>query len=278
MVVKLANGQVVSFVGIGNEGKHGKGLVDENGVEWFRNPAADVSQWNKNLVGYTNSETGCNARLTMAEYNRALDGVHALNTPVCLEEMRRYTRNLQQPLRQIVDNWPDQKLREILMDAEDNNQNPGLVLERRAELQWEREHPSEKLTEDTGGYTGAHGAPRTARSTPRPRKQEGSITVALEEGSVLLTPKQLEFMERLSECPGWDKSGTSGEYIAGEYAAELADTMNPMSVGAIVTTLREKHLIVTRKKNIGAIKCCLFKLTDAGVTVYNFLARKGETA
>jgi hypothetical protein len=272
MVVKLANGQMVSFVGIGNEGKHGKGLIDENGVEWFRNPAVDVNQWNKNLVGYTNSETGCNARLTTYEYNRVLDGVHAMNKPTCLEELRRYTKRLHQSLRPIVDNWPDQKLREILIDAEENNQHPGLVLERHAQMQWRKEHPSEEATEDTGRYTGAHGAPKTGKSTPRPRKQEGSVTVTVGEASVLLTPKQLEFMERLSECPGWDKTGVTGEYIASEYAAELSDSMNSMSVGAVVTTLREKNMISTEKRRMGAIKCCVFKLTETGVEVYKYLA------
>ena len=93
--------------------------------------------------------------------------------------------------------------------------------------------------------------------------------------SIILTPKQLEFMERLSEHPEWKKLGINGKYVASEYAEELSDTMNPMSVGAVITTLREKGILITERTRIGGVKCCMFQLTDTGIQIYNKLVVEG---
>ena len=204
-----------------------------------------------------------------------------MRSPTTLDEMRDYIDRCPEYVQEIVNGWPDQKLREILIEAEEHGSNPGWLLERMAdkesEKQREPEPEPENPMEATGRPTEAHRAPRTARSTPRRRKQEGSVSVAFGEASVLLTPKQLEFLERLSECPDWETKGVNGEYTASEYAQELSDTMNPMSVGAVLTTLREKSLLQTEKRRVGAIKCCVFKLTNLGVRVYNKLAGKEAT-
>lgn len=266
MILKASSGLPVSFTD-----ENGKSIFDKTGQEWARHPSGDQPE---GLVCYMNTKTFARVMLTREDLKRVIAGPNAMRTPTTLDEMRDYIDRCPKYVQDVANNWPDQKLREILIEAEEHGSNPGWLLEKTAGKESEKQREPEHPTEDTGGATEAHRAPRTARSTPRPRKQEGSVSVALGETSVLLTPKQLEFMERLSECPGWDESGPAGEYTASEYAQELSDTMNPMSIGAVLTTLREKCLLQTEKRRVGAIKCCVFKLTDLGVQVYDKLASK----
>lgn len=270
MILKASNGLPVSFTDTDK-----KSLFDKTGQEWARHPSGDQPE---GLVCYMNTETFAQVLLTREDLKRVIAGPNAMRTPTTLDEMRDYIERCPKYVQEIANGWPDQKLREILIEAEDHGSNPGWLLERMADKEYEKQHEPEPETENpteaTGRATEAHRAPRTARSTPRPRKQEGSLSVAFGEASVLLTPKQLEFMERLSECPEWESKGPAGEYVAADYAQELSDTMNPMSMGAVLTTLREKELLQTEKRRVGAIKCCVFKLTDLGVQVYNKLANK----
>jgi hypothetical protein len=271
MVVFTTAGSPVSLVD-----SNKKSLFDNDGVEWERFPDGDSNYPIK--IAYRETRDYVSViELTREEMKRVIKGPEEMKTPTTVLEMRYYAMSFHARLQRVVDEWPDQKLREILIKAEDTHKNAGDLLEKEAREQLEEEVPAEKPKESPPEATEAHRTPRTARSTPRPRKQEGSVSVALEKASVLLTPKQLEFMERLSECEEWEDQGVTAEFNASSYAEELSDTMNPMSVGAVITTLREKKLLTTEKKRIGAIKCCVFKLTDLGLQVYSKLAGGGKT-
>lgn len=276
MVVRTITGSLVSFVRT-----DGRSLFDNDGVEWARCPEFDVSE--PFGLGYRETKAEVSVvRLTREEMKRVINGVHAMQTPTTVEEMRYHALNLPKDYQWIIDQWPDQKLREILIEAEDRHQNPGALLEAKAYAVIEAEEAAKKEQEEQE-HEESHekasslpGKTRSAsggyRSTPKRRTQEGSISVASGDISVVLTPKQLEFMERLSECPGWSETGVTGEYVASQYAEELSDTMNPMAMGAVLTTMREKGLIETRKTRMGGIKCCMFKLTEVGVQIYKELA------
>ena len=259
----------------------GKSLFDNNGTEWERCPEYDDKD--AFLLGYRENKNHVQViQLTREEIKRVINGVHAMMTPITVDEMRFYVSSLPKRYQEIADQWNNQVLREILIEAEERNHNPGKLLEskiysilkaeedaqrakeeqEREEIQKKAQEKPEKVHSVSGGY----------KSTSKRRTQEGSISVVTGDMSIVLTPKQLEFMERLSECPGWNENGVNGEYIASQYSEELSDTMNPMSMGAVLTTLREKRLIVTIKVRIGGIKCCMFKLTETGVAVYNKLA------
>lgn len=267
MVVKSSSGLSVSIVHTDK-----KDLYDADGTRWARHPECD--QQDPYRIAYINTETMDLLLLYKDEIKRIIAGKASILTPTSVEEMRDYISRSTKRIKNIADAWPDQQLREILAEADEHGSNPIMVLEKKVENEIERTTPPKKLTEAPPVATESPKTPRTYRSTTRTRKQEGSVTVSLGEASVLLTPKQLEFMERLSENPEWDKNGVYGEYVASEYAQELSDTMNPMSMGAVLTTLREKSLIRTEKRRVGAIKCCMFQLTDLGVRVYNKLAGK----
>lgn len=267
MIVKSNAGTLVSIIGY-----NGIAVLDRNGGVWER----DIKYCGDyGSVRFVHTETKNTITVTAAEMHRISLGPHAINAVQTVEELRDATRELDPRHRREVDNWPDQKLREILIEAEEKSESPTEVMKKALGI-------GEQATPTTGMPTGAspkptekQEAPRGYTSTTRSRRQEGSVLVALEDTSVLLTPKQLEFMERLSECPGWDGTPT-GEYNASLYAQELEDTMNPMSVGAVLTTLREKNLLQTEKRRVGGVKCCIFKLTAVGLQVYGKLAGKEE--
>lgn len=267
MVVKTVKGRTVHMTD-----SNKKSLFEDTGAEWVRDPRLD--DVDKRLIGFSNPETEDGLKLTMPEMRRVCDGTHAMNTPINIPEMRRYSNRLHKSLREVIYKWPDQKLREILIEAEEGRKHPGLLMERYAQAQVDRDKKEEDLKEATERPTEAREDQKRGKNTRTPRKQEGSLSVALEGASVLLTPKQLEFMERLSECPGWKESGVNGEYVASEYASELSDTMNSMSVGAVVTTLREKGILKTEKRRIGAIKCSVFTLSPLGKEVYKTLSAR----
>ena len=282
MIVYTTDGREVNLVDTDK-----KSLFDSSGIEWARCPEFDSPD--PFLLGYRETRENAQVlKLTKEEMKRVIDGVHAMRTPTTVQEMRAYTLGMSKRFQQIVDEWSDQMLREILIDAEDRHHNPGAALEAKvyaiieaeaAEAIRKQEEERARTREAKEGpsvATGAHEAQRTARSTPKRRTQAGSLLVAFADTTVVLTPKQVEFLERLSECPGWEEQGTEGQYVASQYTEELSDTMNPMAVGAVLTTLREKGLLTTEKSRMGGIKVCLFKLTPTGVGVYNILAHKEE--
>ena len=283
MIVYTTTGSEVSLVDTNK-----KSLFDNHGVEWARCPEFDSPD--PFLLGYRETKANVSViRLTKEEMKRVIDGVHAMRTPTTVLEMRYYSLGMSKRCQQIVDEWSDQTLREILIDAEEKHHNPGAALEAKVyaiidaeateamRKQEEERARTREAKEGPSVATGAHGAQRTARSAPKRRTQAGSLPVAFADTTVVLTPKQVEFLERLSECPGWEEQGTQGQYVASQYTEELSDTMNPMAVGAVLTTLREKGLLTTEKSRMGGIKVCLFKLTPTGVGIYNVLAHKEET-
>lgn len=281
MIVYTTGGSIVSL-----EDTNKKSLFDRDGVEWARYPEGDT----QDPFGCAYRETKNNIsviKLTRDELKRTIAGVQAMQTPTTVMEMRYYALHLPKQLQWEIDCWQDQQLREIIADAEEHHSHPGHIMENRAwttveareqeKARAEEETRRETPREATEGTPVARKTRGTAKRTSRKRTQEDGLSVTLGETSIALTSKQLEFMERLSECPGWGENEVAGGYIASQYAEELSDTMNPMSVGAVLTTLREKGLLTTEKTRMGGVKCCVFTLTKLGTAVYNKLAGKEDT-
>lgn len=269
MLVKTEAGIQISFTHT-----DGKSLFEPNGTEWVRVPEKDNPDKGLAAYGY-HRDSFTFVMLTKEDLKRVCKGDKAMNTPTTVAEMRDYSTRMSPKARALVDEWTNQSLREILMEAEDYRKDPGTLLEQIAEKVLEeqeaRNRPPEpqeaprEATKKVDSHTGTR---------KRSRAREG-LPVASEGVSVVLTPKQVEFMERMSENPGWEEKGINGEYIVSLYAAELSDTMNPMSVGAVLTTLREKGLVKTQKTRYNGSKECLFSFTDDGVKIYTKLSQKG---
>ncbi len=260
MIVTTILGQRVSLVHTDR-----KFLYERDGSMWCRDSVKDT----QDRAAYTKYvDIPQTILLDRHELKRICAGDQAMIRPTTVEGMRDYATGLEKDWRDEVSNWPDQRLREILADAEEQDKDPGRMLEKMLEKLLEPVVAPTIPTEATERPTEAPKKTPRYSNTPRPRKQEGSVSVALEGVSVLLTPKQLEFMERLSENEGWAKHGIGGEYSVNSYSMELSDSMSAMSVGAVVTTLREKHLLQTTKVRVAGLKSCIFQLTDLGKQVY----------
>lgn len=228
-----------------------KSLFDSRGVEWKRDPSKDQ----EGFAAYTESVNNVSTiLLDLNQLKVVCGGDRALNTPTTVEEMRYYSRRLHPKRTAIVDKWPDQRLREILIEGEEKGKHPGELMDKYTEDELPKEAPR-KPTEE----------PRTPRryiSTPKTPKR---APVAREGLPVALTAKQLIFMQRLDSYTAWE--GPDSEGIASEYAEEISDELNAMAVGAVITTLRQKGVITTNKTKTG----CYFRLTGLGVEVYNAL-------
>lgn len=94
-----------------------------------------------------------------------------------------------------------------------------------------------------------------------------TITLAEDKiADVTLTQKQVDFLNRIP---------TSDEFVQGEdstfytdlYCDTVADLMNAMVVGAIISTLREKDLIFIGQGKVNGKKCKYFGFTDLGKAI-----------
>lgn len=279
MLVKSANGWIVSFFST-----NGKSIFDDLGREWVRDGQNDIPGYAGHPAQAAYSYLGGppryavmdTIRLNKEQLQRVCRGSSAIATPVTVEELRYEADKFEPELRKWVETTGDDVLNGLLVACPVGHKHalvdPVATLRDMAQAQVYKPAPVEKPEEAPPKPTEGHRERRTGRTT-RPRKQEGSLSVALGEVSVLLTPKQLEFMERLSEYPGFDGS-PGAEYSVSTYAVELEDTMNPMSVGAMVTTLKEKGILTTRRCNHGGVRESVFTLTQFGVQVYNKLSER----
>lgn len=263
MVVRTTTGSLVSI-----ESTDGRNLYDNNHTPWERYPAEDDADHAAYIDGLVHASV---IKLDRSELRRMCAGHAAISTPTTVVEMRYHALKFTEASQLIVDSWSDQELEDILEEAKRRHKDAGELLRERV-CDALTPPPNEEIHEEaTGEAKEATEEPKTAKNTPKKRKREKGIPVITEYVSTTLTSKQVEFLERLSENPDWDRYGIEGEYAASLYAEELDDTMNSMSVGAVLTTLREKRLLTTRKASIGGVKVCMFKLTPAGRAVYKYL-------
>lgn len=263
MLVKTTTGTTIWI-----EKTDGKSLFDNNNTPWHRYPIAD----DKDHAGYRDSLEPSNVlKLTRTELKRICAGPSSIVTPTTVKEMRFYSKRFTKKEEWMVDSWTDYALSQILEEANNTHKNAGELLKRRVEDALRPPIVEQVHEERPEGAKKEASAAGTTKNTPKKRKREESTLVTTEEISVMLTPKQLEFMERLSENQDWSEKGVDGEYVASLYAEELSDTMNSMSVGAVLTTLREKKLLTTKRSSVAGVKICLFTLTPAGKAVYRYL-------
>ena len=88
------------------------------------------------------------------------------------------------------------------------------------------------------------------------------------EGGVdtILTPKQVQFIRLLPDTQHWSEGVDSTLWI-NVLCDELDDKMGPMTIGAMVSTLREKHLLEVTVGSYGEKKAKAFRFTNTGKAV-----------
>jgi len=104
-------------------------------------------------------------------------------------------------------------------------------------------------------------AEKKTKKVAKPRK---SKDIAHESNGVTLTKKQVEFIKLLPKCSFWENGLDSALWCDC-----IADDIgwNGMSVGAMISTLREKNLVVVTPQKVNGKKCKGMEFTELGKAV-----------
>ena len=105
--------------------------------------------------------------------------------------------------------------------------------------------------------------------SPRKKKvQIGGMEFTEDGVSVILTAKQVVFIKELPGTQFWENGLDSALWID-VLCDELSDKMGPMTIGAMISTLREKGLLLVGKdrRNHNERKAAFFELSEMGKKV-----------
>ena len=248
-------------------------LWDATGLGWSRR--GDLDQPGHAAYSATTAEgERMDIQFTKDELVRICKGTRAIQTPTTPEELRAATAPMGPEAAALAAEKPDQWFREVLSKAEETGQNPSSLAGHLLMDELDRRKPKEVPTEDSPLARETRKAPPQYKRAPRAKLQPGGFEDTFEGKRLLLTPKQVEFLERLEENETWEQDDSGRWFYGDQYAECLSDTMSPMSVGAMVTTLREKGVIRTEYTRYNGRKACKFQLTDMGKFVYDRLCMK----
>lgn len=103
-----------------------------------------------------------------------------------------------------------------------------------------------------------------AKKTKKRSKKNAAFTL----GDVTLTEKQVDFIKHIPDTDFYENGLESTMWIdvlTDQIGGQFKD--KPMTVGAMVSTLREKNLIYVGQDRINGRKCKYFGLTDLGKQV-----------
>lgn len=250
-------------------------LLDSKGGKWTRSAQYDT----ENMAAYTSSIPGSGVmKLTRQELKRIVKGRAAILATTTVDEIREYMDRVDRVNAAEVAKWSNQQLREILAEADYSGVAVLKVLYDKIEECRKGGTPEPKEAPPTEGSGRMPSRPPRAKRRPKKRHSRAvspdEFEYESETGIVVLTQKQVEFLERMSENPNWEDAEENGWYYTDDYSAELSDTMGVTTVGAMVSTLKEKGVIQTEYIRMGGMRRCKFKLTELGVKIYRVMARK----
>lgn len=92
---------------------------------------------------------------------------------------------------------------------------------------------------------------------------EATVEFGNEEFHITLTAKQVKFIKRMPEDDFYENGVDSALWID-IFCDTIADEFNPMAVGAMVSTLREKKLIGVSVEKMNGKKCKYMAFTALG--------------
>lgn len=136
--------------------------------------------------------------------------------------------------------------------------------EKEIEERKEKQAEADKVAEDAINKKSDMIIPKSAldanKKQSKPRK---SKDIALESNGITLTAKQVDFLKKLPNIDGWDgiEQGVWTDMIAESIG------WNAMSVGAMISTLREKNLVTVVVQKINGKKCKGMSFTELGMAV-----------
>jgi hypothetical protein len=109
-----------------------------------------------------------------------------------------------------------------------------------------------------------------AKKAKRAKKNVAfAATIALADdkvAEVTLTTNQVNFLNRIPTADEFVQ-GADSTFYTDLYCDTIADIMNAMVVGAIISTLREKDLIYVEQGRVNGKKCKYFGFTELGKAI-----------
>lgn len=266
MLARTTDGKLISIV------SNDKGvLTDAGGTKWWRRGSLD-SPGHAAYSATTGEGVRMDIQFTKDELVRICKGTRAIQTPTTVEELRVATTDFEPEAAALAAEKPDQWFREVLIKAEETGRNPHSLAGHLLLDELDRGKPKEVPPEAPPLPPVTREEHTRYKRAPRAKLQPGGFEDTFEGKRVLLTPKQVEFMKRIGEIEEMYHYDTGTWYPADVYTECLSNTMSPTSVGAMITTLREKGVIRTEYSKVGGRKICRFQLTDLGQYVYNKLS------
>lgn len=132
---------------------------------------------------------------------------------------------------------------------------------------WEAEADAEKQArEDKVAADAKQAEEAVAKKTKKKSKKNVAFTFEDADDTVTLTEKQVKFIKLLPRDDFYER-GLDSELWIDVLCDTLADEFNPMALGAMVSTLREKHLISVGVQKVNGKKCKFFGFTELGKRV-----------
>lgn len=147
------------------------------------------------------------------------------------------------------------------MDAEENGLNEQVD-------QWMDEIEADmkkKAEEQAASDKEAEDAVNKKAETKKASKPRKSKDIAHESNGVTLTAKQVDFIKHIPDTCFYEHGLDSTPWcdvLADEIGGQFAG--KPMTVGAMISTLREKNLISVGQDRVNGKKCKFFQFTELG--------------
>lgn len=159
----------------------------------------------------------------------------------------------------------EQAFDEYTQTASDNAEQDAWQAEADAEL----EAREQKQADEDKAAEKTMNKQAKAKKTTKKSKDiafEGTFEYANEEFHITLTAKQVRFIKRMPEDDFYEHGLDSALWID-VFCDTIADEFNPMAVGAMVSTLREKKLIGVGVQKMNGKKCKYMAFTALGQMV-----------
>lgn len=112
---------------------------------------------------------------------------------------------------------------------------------------------------------GAKAEQKKAKKTKRAKKNV-AYEIEIDGEKITLTEKQKIFFETLPN-DNFFEHGVESTIWTDIYCDTLADIMDAMVVGAVISTLREKDLIYVERGRVNGKKCKYFGFTELGKAI-----------
>lgn len=188
------------------------------------------------------------AKLDNTQTIFTLDGVTYTRTRTgyCYKSTGTFDRKGQEMNRRIAEAVFEKAFEDYLQSRQDEADQAEFEERKNREAEKDR-----KTEENFNGKTKAEKKPRRSKD------------IAHESNGVTLTAKQVAFIKLFPNDDFYERGLESALWI--ECLCDtVAGTFNPMAVGAMVSTLREKHLIEVGWDKVNGKKCKYLQFTELG--------------